>query len=84
MRFCQVLGERVVTEFNYRYSDINSEQACIFVGVRLNYGVEECAEIVHDLQLAGYDVANLSHDEMAQTSCTLLVGGRQRRLMSDY
>lgn len=31
--FCQIIGNRAVTEFNYRYND--DQLANIFVGVRL-------------------------------------------------
>lgn len=30
LKFCEILGNRAVTEFNYRHSD--DKQACIFVG----------------------------------------------------
>ncbi|WGL95241.1 threonine ammonia-lyase, biosynthetic [Arsenophonus nasoniae] len=83
LRFCQVLGERAVTEFNYRYSDINSGQASIFVGVRLSYGVDECADIVADLRRAGYEVADLSHDEMARLHVRYMVGGRPSKPLNE-
>ncbi|MGU0057629.1 pyridoxal-phosphate dependent enzyme [Enterobacter hormaechei] len=38
LKFCQLLGGRSVTEFNYRFAD--AKDACIFVGVRLSRGVE--------------------------------------------
>lgn len=83
LRFCQVLGKRSVTEFNYRYSDINSEQARIFVGVRLSYGVDESADIVADLQQADYDVTDLSHDEMARLHVRYMVGGRPSKPLNE-
>jgi threonine dehydratase len=36
LKFCQLLGGRSVTEFNYRFAD--AKDACIFVGVRLSRG----------------------------------------------
>ncbi|MEY4921382.1 MAG: threonine ammonia-lyase [Pseudomonadota bacterium] len=44
LRFCELLGGRSVTEFNYRYAD--TDNACIFVGVRLTRGYAERAEIL--------------------------------------
>ena len=44
LKFCQLLGGRSVTEFNYRFAD--AKDACIFVGVRLSRGVEERKEIL--------------------------------------
>ncbi|WP_067709683.1 MULTISPECIES: threonine ammonia-lyase, biosynthetic [unclassified Erwinia] len=74
LRFCQILGGRAVTEFNYRYASPDS--ACIFVGVRLSRGVEERSEILHQLEAGGYKVVDLSDDEMAKLHVRYMVGGR--------
>lgn len=74
LKFCQVLGGRSVTEFNYRYS--SSAEACIFVGVRLTRGVEERQEIIALLNEGGYGVVDLSDDEMAKLHVRYMVGGR--------
>lgn len=73
LKFSEVLGNRAVTEFNYRHSDHNT--ACIFVGVRIS-GVNEKAEIIHDLQQNGYEVADLSDDDVAKLHIRYMVGGR--------
>ena len=46
-RFCESLGRRGVTEFNYRFSD--SANAHIFVGVELRHGIGERDELVAKL-----------------------------------
>ncbi|CNF00377.1 threonine ammonia-lyase, biosynthetic [Yersinia nurmii] len=74
LRFCQLLGGRAVTEFNYRYAD--ADNACIFVGVRLTRGFAERAEIIAELQADGYQVVDLSDDEMAKLHVRYMVGGR--------
>ncbi|QEB42667.1 PLP-dependent threonine dehydratase [Mannheimia haemolytica] len=73
LKFCEILGNRAVTEFNYRHSD--DKQACIFVGVRIS-GSAEKVEIIKDLQQNGYDVADLSDDDIAKTHIRYMVGGR--------
>jgi threonine dehydratase len=73
-RFCEALGRRGVTEFNYRYSD--SAKAHIFVGVQLTRGLAERREILHDLREAGYPVEDLSDNEMAKLHVRHMVGGR--------
>lgn len=73
LKFCHLLGDRAVTEFNYRYAE--SSQARVFVGVRIS-GDAETAEIMSQLQHAGYDVVDLSEDEMAKTHIRYMVGGR--------
>lgn len=84
LRFCHILGDRAVTEFNYRYTD--SQQACIFVGVRIR-GKQEKAEILQQLQQNGYNVEDLSNDDIAKTHIRYMIGGRansnlQERLYS--
>ncbi|HGI5920406.1 TPA: threonine ammonia-lyase, biosynthetic, partial [Yersinia enterocolitica] len=74
LRFCELLGGRSVTEFNYRYAD--ADNACIFVGVRLTRGYAERAEILAELQGKGYQVVDLSDDEMAKLHVRYMVGGR--------
>jgi threonine dehydratase len=74
LRFCELLGGRSVTEFNYRYAD--AENACIFVGVRLTRGYAERAEIIAELQAKGYQMVDLSDDEMAKLHVRYMVGGR--------
>ena len=64
LKFCQLLGGRSVTEFNYRYAD--ADNACIFVGVRLTRGHAERREIIDELNADGYQVVDLSDDEMAK------------------
>ncbi len=46
--FCNILGKRSVTEFNYRYSDVTDAQ--IFVGIKLNGGQEEKAALLKRFQ----------------------------------
>lgn len=74
LKFCQILGGRAVTEFNYRYAD--AADACIFVGVRLTRGLEERKEIISQLAAEGYNVVDLSDDEMAKLHVRYMVGGR--------
>ncbi|MFK8258930.1 threonine ammonia-lyase, biosynthetic [Erwinia sp. AnSW2-5] len=74
LRFCQLLGGRSVTEFNYRYA--NADDACIFVGVRLTRGLSEREEILALLSEGGYKVVDLSDDEMAKLHVRYMVGGR--------
>ncbi|STO54664.1 threonine dehydratase [Canicola haemoglobinophilus] len=73
LRFCHLLGERPVTEFNYRYAD--KEQACIFVGVRIG-SEEEKLEIIQQLEKNNYKVMDLSDDEIAKTHIRYMIGGR--------
>lgn len=73
LKFCNLLGNRAVTEFNYRYTD--PSKACIFVGVRIQNEPEKL-EIISDLRQAGFDVEDMSDDEVAKTHIRYMIGGR--------
>lgn len=72
--FCQALGKRNITEFNYRYAD--AAAAHVFVGVQLRQGSQERQEISAHLEQEGYACLDLSDDEMAKLHIRHLVGGR--------
>ena len=74
--FCQVIGDRSISEFNYRYAD--DALAQIFVGVKLTNGVAERDALIDDLSGAGYAVHDMSRDEMAKLHVRHMVGGRAR------
>jgi threonine dehydratase len=73
LRFCEAIGRRSVTEFNYRYAD--RARARIFVGVELRGGGAERRQVVEDLARAGYPVLDMSDDEMAKLHVRHMVGG---------
>ena len=72
--FCQTVGLRGITEFNYRYSD--AREAHIFVGVSLKQGLAEKREIMDELAGHGLPVIDLSANEMARQHIRHMVGGR--------
>ncbi|MDE1515742.1 MULTISPECIES: threonine ammonia-lyase, biosynthetic [Vibrio] len=79
--FCHIIGNRAVTEFNYRYSD--DKLANIFVGVRLIGGPEELKSIIHELRQSGYPVQDLSDDEMAKLHIRYMIGGRPSKTLTE-
>jgi threonine dehydratase len=73
-RFCEALGRRSVTEFNYRYNDATT--AHIFVGIQLRRGRQERNELLATLRAAKYPIEDLSDNEMAKLHVRHMVGGR--------
>ncbi|CAK0744704.1 threonine deaminase [Gammaproteobacteria bacterium] len=71
--FCESIGSRGITEFNYRYAD--SVRAVVFVGVQLRHGNEERIQLNARLRDAGYAVTDLTDNEMAKLHVRYLVGG---------
>ena len=72
--FCETVGMRGITEFNYRYSD--DAEAHIFVGVQLKGGIAEKQEIMDELSRHGLPVIDLSNNDMARLHIRHMVGGR--------
>jgi threonine dehydratase len=72
-RFCQALGKRGITEFNYRYAD--TRQAHVFAGVKLDDGEKERHAIIERLRAEGYPVEDLTESEIAKLHIRYMVGG---------
>lgn len=73
LRFCEALGSRAVTEFNYRYE--SSQRARIFVSCALSRGREEKEEVIGRIAAAGFPVTDLTENEMAKLHVRYMVGG---------
>jgi threonine dehydratase len=72
-RFCELIGPRAVTEFNYRISD--AKQAHVFVGLSTTKRAES-AELTRHFTKHGFDTLNLTDDELAKAHLRHMVGGR--------
>src|SRR5690606_4302656 len=73
LAFCEALGTRSITEFNYRYAP--SERAHIFVGVALRGERAEAEELLRSLSERGYSVLDLSDNELAKLHVRHMIGG---------
>jgi threonine dehydratase len=82
LHFCEVLGQRSVTEFNYRYAGPGSAQ--IFAGLALAHGRAEKDAVVASLRGAGFTVTDMSDDEMAKLHVRYMVGGHARGLHDEH
>jgi threonine dehydratase len=73
LKFCELLGNRSVTEFNYRYSSAKAAQ--IFVGVSLSQGKPERDALIEALGTGGFRVRDMTDNEMAKQHVRYMVGG---------
>ncbi|MEO8063492.1 MAG: threonine ammonia-lyase, biosynthetic [Pseudomonadota bacterium] len=73
LKFCEILGSRAVTEFNYRYG--TKERAQIFVGFGLARGRDERDEVMVSLRAAGFGVTDMTDNEIAKLHVRYMVGG---------
>jgi len=72
LKFCQTLGRRAITEFNYRYADDGSAQ--VFAGIEISQG-EQRAALIQNLQIAGNDVLDMSSNDTAKLHLRHMIGG---------
>ncbi len=73
LEFCNLLGKRSITEFNYRYA--HPRGAHIFVGVELSKGDKEKNALIDRLANSGYEVIDMTDNEMAKMHIRHMVGG---------
>ncbi len=71
--FCSLLGQRNITEFNYRFA--STGEARVFVGVSVR-DHHDTSELVAELRAAGLEAVDLSANEMAKLHVRHMVGGR--------
>ncbi len=72
-RFCELIGPRAVTEFNYRISDAST--AHVFVGVA-TVDRAESALLAREFGSHGFAALDLTGDELAKEHVRHMVGGR--------
>ena len=72
-KFCELIGLRGMTEFNYRYAD--EKIAHIFVGVQLQDGLDEKNSLLKSLRDDDYPVEDMTDNEMAKLHVRYMVGG---------
>ncbi len=70
--FCELLGKRSITEFNYRYSD--AKIAHLFVGLEVG-NRQETDDLLAALERKRIEAYDLSDNEMAKLHVRHLVGG---------
>ena len=81
LRFCELIGDRSITEFNYRYAA--EAGAHIFVGVEIGNPRTDKQGLVDALERAGYPLLDLTDDEMAKLHVRYMVGGHAPRELDE-
>jgi threonine dehydratase len=72
-QFCELIGPRAVTEFNYRISD--EQLAHVFVGIAISRR-DEADRIARQFERNGFPTLDLTDDELAKEHVRHMVGGR--------
>lgn len=79
-KFINVLGNRNITEFNYRYGD--DKIAHIFVGIQTS-SPRDIGRISKELAAAGLPNIDLSGDEISKIHIRYMVGGRTDKINNE-
>jgi len=79
--FCEIIGKRGITEFNYRYAD--PSQAHIFVGVQMRQDSGGKEALIKSLTDKDYPVIDLSDNEIAKLHIRYMVGGHAEGLSDE-
>jgi threonine dehydratase len=81
MRFCELLGQRSVTEFNYRFGDDRAAQ--VFVSLALSQQKTERESLIKTIAAGGFQVRDMTDNEMAKLHVRYMVGGQARGLTDE-
>lgn len=73
-RFCHVIGQRMITEFNYRYSD--DDDAVVFAGIQVQGDSDNRENLLKELRAEIAEVEDLTTNEIAKIHVRYMVGGR--------
>ncbi|MEI7970612.1 MAG: threonine ammonia-lyase, biosynthetic [Betaproteobacteria bacterium] len=71
-RFCELIGQRSVTEFNYRIAA--TDRAHVFAGVSVQDRAD-AGRLIRNLKRHDFDVLDLTDDELAKSHVRHMVGG---------
>ena len=72
--FCEVIGKRSISEFNYRYA--SEKTANVFVGIKTDNISSDSEKIFKDLKSNNYEYLDLTMDEVAKLHLRYMVGGK--------
>ena len=72
-KYCRLVGNRAVTEFNYRISD--RKAAHVLVGIQTK-SPRDAEDLERIFRKAGLPCVNLTHDDLTQLHVRHMVGGK--------
>lgn len=72
-RFCEIIGKRNLTEFNYRIAD--NREAHIFVGLQIQ-NRQDAQRMAGNFEAQGFKTLDLTDDELTKMHLRHMVGGK--------
>jgi threonine dehydratase len=80
LAFCERIGRRQVTEFNYRFAD--PDRAHVFVGLEVA-GRQETQQLIQLLCGDGFETIDLTDDELSKLHLRHMVGGHATAVLHE-
>lgn len=80
LAFCERIGHRQVTEFNYRYAD--AERAHVFAGLEVS-SRDEVKGLIDALHADGLEAIDLTDNELSKLHLRHMVGGHARHVLHE-
>lgn len=80
-QFCNLVGARNITEFNYRYAD--PQKAHVFVGISVR-NREEALNLIQILHANNLRAEDMTDNEMAKLHIRHMVGGHSRKSVMKF
>ncbi|HBA65271.1 MAG TPA: threonine ammonia-lyase, biosynthetic [Methylococcaceae bacterium] len=81
LHFCNRLGNRNITEFNYRYFDARKAQ--VFVGLSTSGAESDKSEVIRRLEEESFTVVDMTANELAKEHIRYMVGGHAPRALNE-
>ena len=79
--FCEIIGKRSISEFNYRFA--NEKSANVFVGIKTDEIDEDSKCIFEDLGNNKYSYIDLTQNEVAKLHLRYMVGGKPALIINE-
>jgi threonine dehydratase len=79
--FCEAVGKRQITEFNYRYH--SGREAHIFVGVQTHPENDPRSALIASLTSQGFPVLDLTENELDKLHIRHMVGGHAAKVSDE-
>ncbi|RLA06442.1 MAG: threonine ammonia-lyase, biosynthetic [Gammaproteobacteria bacterium] len=73
-KFCKIINNHSISEFNYRYA--KKTEAQIFVGIKIKATDKNKKRIIDSLQKNNYKTEDITNNEMAKLHIRYMIGGR--------
>jgi len=82
LNFGEILGNKSITEFNYRYH--HNKNAQVFCGIELSDGDRERKILIYNLEKEGFNVVDLTDNDTAKVHIRYMVGGHADEAYNEF